>query len=61
MLHPDFKRDLDQEFYLLHNECLESLQQLGNNELTSNQRHQKIQDVEANVDQIKAFIASTGY
>ena len=35
--------------------------QLGNQELTSNQRRQKIQEVEENIDQMKVFIASTGY
>ena len=57
----DFKQDVQPEFHLLYNECLESLQQLGSDELTWSERRKKNEEFQEKANELNVFITSVPY
>lgn len=60
-MNEDFKQDMKQEFDLLYNDCLESLQQLGSDELTWSERCKKNEEFQEKANQLNVFITSVPY
>ena len=60
-VNEDFRQDVQPEFHLRYNECLESLQQLGSDELTWSERREKNEEFQEKANQLNVFITSVPY
>ena len=60
-MNGDSRQDFKQEFQVPYNECLESLQQLGSDELTWSERREKNKEFQEKANQLSVFITSVPY